>query len=51
MSEIISEYAADFLSGGMELIKLRDIIESVEQAIDKAKDVSAVFKTIVSKRL
>jgi uncharacterized protein len=34
-----------------ELIKLRDIIESVEQAIGKAKDVSAVFKTIVSKRL
>jgi uncharacterized protein len=34
-----------------ELIKLRDIIESVEQALDKAKDVSAVFKAIVSKRL
>jgi uncharacterized protein len=38
-------------TNAFELIKLRDIIESVEQAIDKAKDVSAVFKAIVSKRL
>jgi uncharacterized protein len=34
-----------------ELIKLRDIIESVEQAIDNAKDVSDVFKAIVRKHI
>ena len=38
-------------TSSIELIKLKDIIESVEQAIDKAKDVSDVFKTIVGKRL
>lgn len=36
-------------TSSIELIKLKDIIESVEQAIDKAKDVSDVFKTIVGK--
>jgi len=35
----------------IELIKLKDILESVEQAIDKAKDVSDAFKAIVSKRI
>jgi uncharacterized protein len=38
-------------TSAIELIKLRDIIESVEQAIDKSKDVSDVFKTIVNKHL
>ena len=34
-----------------ELIKLRDILESIEQAINKAKDVSDVYKAITGKRL
>lgn len=34
----------------IELIKIKDILESLERATDKAKNVSNVFKTIIIKR-